>query len=225
MPVITPAFPSMCATHNVTPSTQHVVQRELERAFGIAEEIFAGKKTWKDLFQRHTFFTHDYKYYLSIIAASRTKEANSIWSGYVQSRVRRLVTGIEQSGAGVAIAHPFNKGFERVHRCKQEDVDKVLQGDLSFQVKEIKTETTDEPKDVKQAVAAEGKSDDKLEMPVANGIDKVTDPEGFQTIWTATYYLGIGLEEGASRHDYRYPFSDRAYPMLPPSLSCVLTRS
>ncbi|KAF2757026.1 Poly(A) polymerase papa [Pseudovirgaria hyperparasitica] len=206
MPVITPAFPSMCATHNITPSTQKIILRELSRASDITNEIFMGRKAWKDLFRRHTFFTEGYKYYLSIVAASRTKDAQSIWSGLVQSRLRRLVTGIEVSDASVELAHPFNKGFERVHQCKtDEEVEMTLQGSLKFQVKEVKTETTEDTKDIKQAVVAEG-STENVEMP--NKTLGEVNSDGVRTIYSTTFYVGIELEEGAKSLDISYPVGE-----------------
>lgn len=195
MPIITPAYPSMCATHNVTPSTLRIITRELERADKLATQIFSGEKQWKDLFERHTFFSQGYKYYLSVVSASRTKEAQLIWSGLVQSKVRRLVTGIEMSQAGVELAHPFTKGFDRVHRCKTEDErDQILQGSMAFQAPEIKTETTDQVNDIRQSVAAEGNAD-KLEMPTEDGV-KQENGDGLSTIYTTTFYIGIELEKG-----------------------------
>src|ERR1700722_17480476 len=128
MPIITPAYPSMCATHNVTLSTREIIQRELKRAGNITDQIMLGKSQWKDLFVKHTFFTHGYKYYLSIISASTTKEAQNIWSGCVESKVRLLVVGLE-GHESIALAHPFNKGFERVHRCStDEEIEKAKGG-------------------------------------------------------------------------------------------------
>lgn len=183
----------MCATHNITTSTQKVIVRELQRANEITNQIFAGMKQWKHLFQRHTFFSSGYKYYLSVIAASRTKEAQLIWSGLVQSKVRRLVAGIEQSDAGVEIAHPFNKGFDRVHRCKNEEEENAaLQGSLQYQVTDVKT--TDESKDIKQAVMAQG---DTENLPMQNGDGQQSDENGGRLIYTTTYYVGIELMEGS----------------------------
>ncbi|KAF4637899.1 hypothetical protein G7Y89_g191 [Cudoniella acicularis] len=86
MPIITPAYPSMCATHNITYSTMAVIHRELKRGGDIAEKIMSGKAPWKDLFVKHTFFTNGYKYYLSVISASTTEEAQLVWSGWVESK-------------------------------------------------------------------------------------------------------------------------------------------
>jgi poly(A) polymerase len=175
MPIITPAYPSMCATHNITHSTKAIILKELDRGVQIANNIIAGKATWKDLFVKHTFFTQDYKYYLSIVSAGRTKKAQNEWSGLVESKVRRLVSGIEMSDTGVECAHPFNKGFERIHSCKtEEEVDLVFQGDVRFQISEEKAA------ELETAIEAE------------NGTNGEPKPV---LIYTASYYIGLELGE------------------------------
>lgn len=69
MPIITPAYPSMCATHNISVSTKTVILRELQRGGDIVDKIFMKQLKWSDLFARHTFFSQDYKYYLSITSS------------------------------------------------------------------------------------------------------------------------------------------------------------
>ncbi len=69
MPIITPAYPSMCATHNITHSTKEIIIRELKRGGAIADRVMTNKAPWKELFGKHSFFTEGYRYYLSIIAA------------------------------------------------------------------------------------------------------------------------------------------------------------
>ena len=194
MPIITPAYPSMCATHNITMSTKKIITKELERGGDIVDKIFTGQVGWKDLFEKHTFFTEGYKYYLSIVAASRTKEAQLIWSGLVESKVRHLVIALEQDCA-IEIAHPFNKGFERVHRCKNEtEIEATIAGDLSHQVTDIKTETTDTVNDPKHIAAANGEADN---IAVTNGVPKDAANGDHETmIYTTTYYVGIQLEKG-----------------------------
>jgi poly(A) polymerase len=168
MPIITPAYPSMCATHNITQSTMRVIMKELARANEIANNIVAGKLIWKDLFEKHNFFTKDYKYYLSIVSGSLSKEAQQIWSGLVQSKVRRLVAGIERLDTGVKVAHPYNKGFDRIHLCKSpEEIDQVFQGDLRCQLTEEEASKVEIPKD---------------------------SADGPRLIYTTTYYVGLQLE-------------------------------
>lgn len=132
MPVITPAYPSMCSTFNITRSTMTVIQKELKRGLELSEGILAGKAPWKDLFVKHRFFTAGYKYYICVVATSKTKEAHKVWSGYVESKVRMLVQRIE-THASIALAHPFTKGFERRHRCTTaEEIAQVQEGSLDF---------------------------------------------------------------------------------------------
>lgn len=108
---------------------------EFKRADEIINAIHTGRKTWADLFERHTFFTKDYKYYLSVVAASRAKEAHEKFSGFVKSKVRLLVKGIEDGDAGVRLARPYNHSFYRVHRCANEDqVDRVSQGHMEYKI-------------------------------------------------------------------------------------------
>lgn len=185
MPIITPAYPSMCATHNITNSTKTVILKELQRGFDISEQILAGKLTWKDLFAKHTFFTQGYKYYLSVISASTTKDAQAIWSGMVESKVRLLVAGIEWHES-IDYAQPFNKGFERVHRCRTEDdIELVKGGSLAFQAKDIPTVTTGHGPVPETVVKDET---DKQED--GNADSDVT------MVYTTTHYIGLELIEG-----------------------------
>ena len=78
MPVITPAYPSMCSTHNVTRSTLEVITSEFARAADISEKIMKGKLPWSALFVKHEFFLR-YKYYLAITAASKSPETKVKW--------------------------------------------------------------------------------------------------------------------------------------------------
>lgn len=200
MPIITPAYPSMCATHNITLSTKEIITRELMRGVEITDKIWSGALQWKDLFAKHTFFTQDFKYYLSINAVSKTKEAQHVWSGLVESKVRLLVSNLEREEA-IHLARPFNKGFDRTHNCgNEEEIDKVKGGDLSFQATDIKTETTDATNDPKHALIAQGEADGMAlpngggdEQPSVNSESNSSSP---QTIFTTSYYVGIELEQG-----------------------------
>lgn len=194
MPIITPAYPAMCSTHNVTMSTKTILTRELDRGGDITDKIFLGQLQWKDLFDKHTFFTDGYKYYLSVIAASRSKDAQHVWSGLVESKVRLLVLNLQNQGS-IEVARPFNKGFDRVHHCKDEnEIEAVISGDLKYQATDIKTETTDSIKDPKHSAAAEGGADD-MTMPDGSSEVSINGQEVF-TIYTTTYYIGIELVQG-----------------------------
>jgi len=197
MPIITPAYPSMCTTHNVTRSTMAVLQKELKRGGDIADRVMAGKAKWKDLFEKHNFFTTSYKYYLCIITASTTKDMQTTWSGWVESKVR-LIVGRLTEQTSVAIAHPFNKGFNRAHRCRtEEQVEAVKGGSLEYYAKDMGTATTG------HGLAAGGMvKDGTSNGEEENGDDKIT------MVYTTTHYIGLELHEGAKSLDLSWQVDD-----------------
>ena len=187
MPIITPAFPSMCATHNISQSTKTIILQELKRGGEIAGQIIAGQLPWKELFGKHTFFTQGYKYYLSVISASTTKDAQMIWAGMVESKVRLLVQQLE-TVEHIEYAHPFNKGFERAHRCRtEEDIHQVKEGSLDFQAKDIATSTTGHGAVPEAVLKAEQAQDEKN-----------ADDADVTMVYTTTHYVGLSLIEGMS---------------------------
>jgi poly(A) polymerase len=194
MPIITPAYPSMCATHNISLSTKAVILRELQRGGDIVDKIFMKQLSWKDLFGRHTFFTHDYKYYLSITASSKTKEAESVWSGLVESKLRHLVGALDRKPI-VAVAHPFPKGFERIHRITSEhEMEAVKNGSTQYQAKGTKTAMTDETKDAAHQAAIQNTLENaEVPEPAAGKVEGTVDSDG-QTVYTTTYYIGLELK-------------------------------
>ena len=199
MPVITPAYPQMCATFNITHSTKAIIQRELERGAVIAEEIMAKKRPWKDLFSKHSFFTADHKYYLAVIATSTTREAHKVWSGFVESKVRVLVGDVERHPS-IAIARPFNKGYERRHKVENdEQFFDVQNGSFKYKV-EDDDDSEHEQKDQQgndAQVDAEAKV--KPEIKAEDGQDvnpgDVPTPSGSK-VYTTTHYIGLELAEG-----------------------------
>ncbi|KAL7929472.1 Poly(A) polymerase [Trichoderma chlorosporum] len=186
MPVITPAYPSMCATFNITRSSMSVIQRELRRGLEISEQIMVGKRPWSDLFVKHTFFTSGYRYYISVVSASKDKEAHKVWSGYVESKVRMLVQKLEQHPS-IALAHAFNKGYDRRHRCKNDhEIEQVQEGSLEFMIKD-------------EAGSQPGEIEPKPE--VKDGSAEAATPI---EVFTTTHYIGLELEEGAKSLDLSY---------------------
>ena len=69
MPIITPAYPTMCSTHNMTNSTFRIVIGECKRAAQIMDKIMVGSLPWDALFEGHAFFKN-YRHYLQIVVSS-----------------------------------------------------------------------------------------------------------------------------------------------------------
>ncbi|KAH7354069.1 Poly(A) polymerase pla1 [Plectosphaerella cucumerina] len=209
MPIITPAYPSMCATYNITKSAMTIIQQELQRGCEITDSVLLSKRPWSDLFTKHTFFTASYKYYISVITTSKTKEAHKTWSGYVESKVRVLVQGLEQHQS-IDIAQPFNKGYDRRHICKSEaELSRIQDGDLSCLAKDGETIPADAqqtPAVTELAVNAEGMPDGVPEK--VDGSKSESDPNSDASspaeVFTTTHYIGLQLKEGAKSLDLSY---------------------
>ncbi|EMC92029.1 hypothetical protein BAUCODRAFT_78629 [Baudoinia panamericana UAMH 10762] len=208
MPILTPAVPSTNTAHTVGPSTKMVMMRELERGEQIIADIYSKSKPWKALFERHNFFTTAYKHYICVVTASKSKDAQDAWAGLVQSKIKWLVQGIESSDANsIELVQPFNKGFERVHDCQgEEELQKTLEGSLEFQVKGVKTETTDQLTGIKTQLVAQSDTDGvEPHAPNGDASKQEGTPGQSQKVYTTTYYLGIGLVKGATNLDISAP--------------------
>ncbi|GLB34180.1 putative polymerase pla1 [Lyophyllum shimeji] len=139
MPIITPAYPAMCATHNVTASTQMIMTEEFKKGADIVDKVIVGTASWSELFEKHDFF-HKYRYYLQVIASTGDPELQIKWAGTVESRIRQLVMKLEYVDS-LTLAHPFVKGFENVSYClSEEEVQAVAQGEISDAIANRKKE-------------------------------------------------------------------------------------
>ncbi|KAF9362819.1 polynucleotide adenylyltransferase [Mortierella sp. NVP85] len=112
MPIITPVYPSMCSTHNVTDSTKAVMLSEFKDAAELVNRIMVERVPWSDLFVKDDFFTR-YRHYLQVIASSDSEERHLRWSGFVESRIRHLVGKLERV-ENLVLAHPYIKGYSKV---------------------------------------------------------------------------------------------------------------
>lgn len=215
MPVITPAYPQMCATYNITRSHKEIIQRELNRAGKIAERIMSGKAPWKELFTKHSFFTQGYKYYLAIVVTSKEEEAHKIWAGFVESKVRLLVSSLERHQS-IAIAHPFNKGFERWHKSQSdEQFEAIVEGSLAYQTKEKpKAETNGVPAEEAETKAEDGAktASDKETVKSETGDEKKAKPDdgpaSESVVYSTTHYIGLELVEGAKSLDLSFQVNE-----------------
>eukprot|EP00928_Gymnodinium_smaydae_P040597 TRINITY_DN27517_c0_g1_i1.p1 TRINITY_DN27517_c0_g1~~TRINITY_DN27517_c0_g1_i1.p1 ORF type:complete len:551 (+),score=63.44 TRINITY_DN27517_c0_g1_i1:63-1715(+) len=113
MPVITPAFPSMNSTHNVTETTKRILIEEFKRGLEIVKRIDASNTAadaethWSKLHEPLPFFTK-YKCFLSFEMLAKTEEVGSKFSGWIESKLRILVMNLEsldkdQGGQGMFV--------------------------------------------------------------------------------------------------------------------------
>ncbi|OAD79987.1 hypothetical protein PHYBLDRAFT_185012 [Phycomyces blakesleeanus NRRL 1555(-)] len=179
MPIITPAYPSMCATHNVTDSTKAIMLKEFQRGEELSEKIMLGQGSWEELFVKSDFF-HAYKHYLQVIATSDSLETQLKWSGLVESRFRQLVLKLELVEM-LVLAHPYVKGIDKVHYCltEKERVDAargIYSNERTFPLSEGDMET------------------DHLELiQEKTGLTK-EERENIKTVYSTTFYVGLCVE-------------------------------
>ena len=182
MPIITPAYPSMCSTHNVTQSTQMIMTQEFKRAAEVVDRIVIGKSDWAELFEKHDFF-HRYKYYLQVVASSGSADLQLKWSGTVESKVRQLIMKLEMVPT-LMCAHPFIKGFDQVSLCYNDaEVRMVATGNVPEDVAS-RTKQEDLPKDALGEEEAKAKDEEA----------KKEAEQGHRMIWTTTFYIGLCVE-------------------------------
>lgn len=94
MPIITPAFPSMNSTHNVTHTTLRVITDELQRAYQIIQDIENDKATWHDVWSPFLFFDK-HKHFIQVKMLSNNEQAFHKWIGWIESKLRFLVRKLE----------------------------------------------------------------------------------------------------------------------------------
>lgn len=94
MPIITPAFPSMNSTHNVTHTTLRVITDELHRAYQIIQDIENEKATWHDVWAPFLFF-EKHRHFIQVKMLSNNEQAFHKWVGWIESKLRFLVRKLE----------------------------------------------------------------------------------------------------------------------------------
>lgn len=110
MPIITPAYPCMNSSYNVSSSTLRVMMEEFQRGNEICEAMEANKANWNVLFEPYPFF-ESYKNYLQIDVSAENDDDLRQWKGWVESRLRQLTLKIERDTYGVLQCHPHPSDF------------------------------------------------------------------------------------------------------------------
>lgn len=123
MPIITPAYPSMNTTHNVSASTLKALKKEIKRGKEICEALekraleeqdsMIGVDAWQDLFEPSDFFGV-YKRVLKIDIFADDLDSFKKWKGYCESKLRFLIHRLEDFGRefnNIGDIRPFPTGF------------------------------------------------------------------------------------------------------------------
>ncbi|XP_076899527.1 nuclear poly(A) polymerase 1-like [Bidens hawaiensis] len=110
MPIITPAYPSMNSSYNVSSSTLRIMTEEFKRGHDVCEAMVLNNGSWLELFEPHRFF-EAYKNYLQIDIVAVSDQDMMNWKGWVESRIRYLVLKIERDTFKLLLCHPHPGDF------------------------------------------------------------------------------------------------------------------
>ncbi|KMT18094.1 hypothetical protein BVRB_2g032820 [Beta vulgaris subsp. vulgaris] len=116
MPIITPAYPCMNSSYNVSTSTLRVMMEQFDHGNKICQEIELNKAQWSTLFEPYLFFEL-YKNYLQVDIVAEDADDLLAWKGWVESRLRQLTLKIERDTFGMLQCHPYP--YEFVDTSKQ----------------------------------------------------------------------------------------------------------
>ncbi|KAJ7965916.1 nuclear poly(a) polymerase [Quillaja saponaria] len=111
MPIITPAYPCMNSSYNVSTSTLRVMTEQFSFGNKLCEEIELNKSHWSTLFEPYLFF-EVYKNYLQVDIISADADDLLAWKGWVESRLRQLTLKIERDTNGMLQCHPYPNEYE-----------------------------------------------------------------------------------------------------------------
>ncbi|XP_022146701.1 nuclear poly(A) polymerase 4-like isoform X2 [Momordica charantia] len=106
MPIITPAYPCMNSSYNVSTSTLRVMMEQFQFGNKVCEEIELNKAQWSSLFEPYLFF-ESYKNYLQVDIVAADADDLRSWKGWVESRLRQLTLMIERNTLGKLQCHPY----------------------------------------------------------------------------------------------------------------------
>ncbi|CAN7134113.1 unnamed protein product [Brassica rapa subsp. narinosa] len=115
MPIITPAYPCMNSSYNVSASTLRIMTGEFQRGKDICEAMEANKADWDTLFEPFAFF-EAYKNYLQIDISAANVDDLRKWKGWVESRLRQLTLKIERFTYDMLQCHPHTHDYQDASR-------------------------------------------------------------------------------------------------------------
>lgn len=102
MPVITPAFPAMNTTHNVTETTKQILLDEIRRGYEVVKRVESNTAEWAEVHEPLPFFSK-FPHFLWLEILAKTEEVYQKFSGWVESKLRVLTKQLVERGMSI---HP-----------------------------------------------------------------------------------------------------------------------
>ena len=96
MPIITPVYPAMNTTYNVSKTTRYVIQAEVVRGATMSQEADDGQRPWSDLVADGLpEFWESTRHFLRIEICSDSEDIHTKWCGTMEARLRFLIQNLE----------------------------------------------------------------------------------------------------------------------------------
>jgi len=112
MPVITPAFPAMNSTHNVTETTKRILLDEFRRGYEVVKKVEQGKANWQEVHEPFPFFNNGpFRFFICLEMMAKTAEIHVKFCGWVESKLRIFHKSLEGSVTGMQI-HPNPEQYD-----------------------------------------------------------------------------------------------------------------
>lgn len=108
MPILTPAFPSMNSTHNVSKTTFAILKAEIDRGKSLVAAVKAKKASWKDFMTPYAFFDV-FKHFIEVQIQAKDTSRLHLWHGFVEANLRNLLKSLE--GSPFCSFRPYPKTF------------------------------------------------------------------------------------------------------------------
>ncbi|KAG6610295.1 Poly(A) polymerase [Phytophthora cinnamomi] len=110
MPILTPAYPSMNSSFNVSTHSLTVMKEEFKRGLTIVQDVLSkGGSEWGPLFEPSDFFAV-HQHYLAVEVYTEKQEEEQAWCGFCESRMRKLVESLAYNPA-LCRLRAFTKKF------------------------------------------------------------------------------------------------------------------
>ncbi|CAI5720461.1 unnamed protein product [Hyaloperonospora brassicae] len=99
MPILTPAYPSMNSSFNVSAHSLKVMKEEFKRGLTIVQDVLSkGGVEWGPLFEPSDFFAV-HQHYLAVEVYTEREDEEQAWCGFCESRLRKLVDSLAYNPA------------------------------------------------------------------------------------------------------------------------------
>ncbi|KAF0699908.1 Aste57867_9548 [Aphanomyces stellatus] len=111
MPILTPAYPSMNSSYNVSVHSLNVMKEEFSRGLEMVKAIINdGGADWSRLFEPSEYFV-DHQHYLAVEMYVSDPADEGAWCGFAESRLRKFIESLAYHNPQLCRLRVYPKKF------------------------------------------------------------------------------------------------------------------